>query len=524
MGNTINIVSEVSEITVTPELVTVTVVPEEQTIVVGDGPQGPAGPGVPAGGLEGQILVKSTDTDYDTQWIDNDAYRVIERVKCGVPVTKGQAVYVTGATGANVVVGLAQANSEATSSKTLAIAAETGTTNDFIKVVLVGAVEDINTAGATAGDPVWLSPTTAGGLVFGVANKPSAPNQLVYMGVVVRAHANQGAIQVHIVNGFELEELHNVSISTPSSGQVLTYNGSLWTNAAPAGDITAVSVSSPLTGGGTSGAVSIGFDQSAQNTTNDVRYARLGATNAFTVGGHTITNAAAAVVPLTIQAVTGQTASLTEWKNSAGNVAAQITSYGAARFADLRINTTSFLGTLAVAAGSATTVGAVIRGAASQTANLTEWQNSSGTILGRVDSVGSGFFAYINSGGAVSGAQYTGQTASAATVGMRLRGIAGQTANMVEIQNSSGTILARVDSAGIVYGAQVRTTSNLALLTEASSGGSITLARPTAALSNPGANVGRIYFRDGTNAGTLKLVVLAGTAGAETTILDNIPQ
>ena len=33
-----------------------------------------------------------------------------------------------------------------------------------------------------------------------------------------------------------------------------------------------------------------------------------------------------------------------------------------------------------------------------------------------------------------------------------------------------------------------------------------------------------MYYRDGTNAGTLKLVVRAGAAGAETTILDNIPQ
>jgi hypothetical protein len=34
----------------------------------------------------------------------------------------------------------------------------------------------------------------------------------------------------------------------------------------------------------------------------------------------------------------------------------------------------------------------------------------------------------------------------------------------------------------------------------------------------------RLYFLDGTNAGTLKLVVKAGAGGAETTILDNIPQ
>jgi hypothetical protein len=115
-------------------------------------------------------------------------------------------------------------------------------------------------------------------------------------------------------------------------------------------------------------------------------------------------------------------------------------------------------------------------------------------------------------------------TRAAGNIGAIIRASASQTANIQEWQSDTGGILARVDSAGVLYGAQVRTVSSLALLTEASSGGSITLARPTAAFSNPGANTGRLYFRDGTNTGTLRLVVRAGAAGAETTILDNIPQ
>ena len=34
-----------------------------------EGPQGPAGPGVAAGGTTGQMLVKSSDADYDTEWV-----------------------------------------------------------------------------------------------------------------------------------------------------------------------------------------------------------------------------------------------------------------------------------------------------------------------------------------------------------------------------------------------------------------------------------------------------------------------
>jgi hypothetical protein len=43
---------------------------------------------------------------------------------------------------------------------------------------------------------------------------------------------------------------------------------------------------------------------------------------------------------------------------------------------------------LGVVSREATTVGVVVRGAASQSANLTEWQNSGGTAVARVDSSG----------------------------------------------------------------------------------------------------------------------------------------
>lgn len=32
------------------------------------GPVGPSGPGLPSGGSQGQIIIKSTSTDYDTEW------------------------------------------------------------------------------------------------------------------------------------------------------------------------------------------------------------------------------------------------------------------------------------------------------------------------------------------------------------------------------------------------------------------------------------------------------------------------
>jgi len=113
---------------------------------------------------------------------------------------------------------------------------------------------------------------------------------------------------------------------------------------------------------------------------------------------------------------------------------------------------------------------------------------------------------------------------SATEKGVVVRGFASQTANLQEWQNDTGTLLAKVDSNGVVYGATVRTANSNVALLERNAGGELSLAKQTAATTNPGTGYGRIYLRDGTNAGTLKLVIRAGAAGAETTILDNIPQ
>jgi hypothetical protein len=181
---------------------------------------------------------------------------------------------------------------------------------------------------------------------------------------------------------------------------------------------------------------------------------------------------------------------------------------------------------LGVIAGAATTVGAVIRGAASQSANLQEWQTSAGTANTYVGSAGqirtSVSIRSVSMDAVTS--QLGIQSGNALTPTAILRGFASQTANLQEWQNDGGTALARVLSDGQLVSSAINTSNNYVRLLEANSGGTLQLTRMTAAAGNPGANVARLFLRDGTNAGTLKLVVRAGAAGAETTILDNIPQ
>lgn len=216
-----------------PEFVEIILQPQEDEIVINIIEPN----GLPAGGLTGQVLTKQSDTDFDVYWTEN--YSVTSNVEqyvknqTGTTLYKGQAVYISGSTGDNSIVSLAQANSEMSSSKTLGILKQNLLNGEHGYVVTEGLLEGINTNSANVvGDPIWLSPTTAGGLVFGLANKPVAPNHMVYLGIVLRKQTNNGKIYVHVQNGFELQELHNVLITSPQNNNILQYDSSvsLWKN------------------------------------------------------------------------------------------------------------------------------------------------------------------------------------------------------------------------------------------------------------------------------------------------------
>jgi len=183
-----------------------------------------------ANGTSGQVLSSNGAT---VSWVnagESVASDVQNEVKAGVAINKGQAVYVTGADGTNIIVGLASNTTEATSSKTLGLLNATVAINGFADVVQIGKLAGLDTSLATVGDPVWLG--TNGNLIYGLANKPYAPAHLVFIGIVTRVNANNGEIFVTVQNGFELNEIHDVDLKTdvPINGDVLGYDGTLWVN------------------------------------------------------------------------------------------------------------------------------------------------------------------------------------------------------------------------------------------------------------------------------------------------------
>ena len=146
-----------------------------------------------------------------------------------------QVVKVVGATGQRLSVALAQADSSLNSAVTLGVVTETINADQEGFVTTNGQVKEINTTGSLQGetwndgDVLYLSPTVAGQLT---KNRPSAPNKEVVVGFVEYAHANHGKIFVKVDTGLSLNEVDDVTLTTPANNDVLAYNSAtqVWEN------------------------------------------------------------------------------------------------------------------------------------------------------------------------------------------------------------------------------------------------------------------------------------------------------
>lgn len=147
----------------------------------------------------------------------------------GVALTDGQIVYISGAQGNRVAVKLALATTDGTSAGTFGMVTEPISIGGQGFVTILGTVNGLNTSSLTEGAIVYLSPTTAGAYT---TTKPVAPQHTVTLGYVQRVHATVGSIYVKVDNGYELDELHNVLITSPTGGNLLAYDqtNAVWKN------------------------------------------------------------------------------------------------------------------------------------------------------------------------------------------------------------------------------------------------------------------------------------------------------
>jgi hypothetical protein len=194
-----------------------------------------------AGKRQGAIRYSAADSSVytwsGTQWIKlggaaaSDTATVVKAYVTNaeaITITKGQVVYIFGASGDRASVKLAKNTSDTFSSKTLGIVRADIAAGQAGWVTTQGQVSGINLGAYTAGDILWLD-SVAGGFT---KTKPVAPYHSVFVGVVERANAGNGLIYVKPQNGQELGELHDVKLTSPTNNQVLAYTAAtdIWEN------------------------------------------------------------------------------------------------------------------------------------------------------------------------------------------------------------------------------------------------------------------------------------------------------
>ena len=147
--------------------------------------------------------------------------------RTGATLNKGDVVYLSGSQGNRITVAKALATSDPTSANTFGIVAESIADNQSGYVITEGLITGLNTSSLTQDSAVYLSGTTAGALT---STKPQAPIHGVYIGVCVKTNAGSGEVFVKIRNGQELDELHDVQITSPVDKASLYYKSSegLW--------------------------------------------------------------------------------------------------------------------------------------------------------------------------------------------------------------------------------------------------------------------------------------------------------
>lgn len=113
----------------------------------------------------------------------------------GSAISNGDVVYVSGASGNNPEMSLAKADLISTSECTIAVATEEILENQQGYYTTFGKVREIDTSSFPAGSIVYLSDSVAGGMTL---TKPSAPSNVVEVGIILNQNVNEGILNVNI--------------------------------------------------------------------------------------------------------------------------------------------------------------------------------------------------------------------------------------------------------------------------------------------------------------------------------------
>jgi len=245
--------------------------------------------------------------------------------------------------------------------------------------------------------------------------------------------ANSGNIVVNADN----IDLATVTKTTPTGSAGTSFVQSIASDSY--GRVTNVTTAS-INVGTTAGTIAAGNDSRITNA------AQINAANTFTTGPQTI-SPATDVKGIVVKASSGQTANLLEFQDAASGTLSYFSSSGTLAFGSGTIISNANGRGLFITS-SAAAVPITARGASGQTANLQEWQNSSGTATSYINSSG-GIQVNTSSISGVSGRAYF-ETTLTTSVPITARGAYGQSVSLQEWQDSNGGVLADINATGAI--------------------------------------------------------------------------
>ena len=360
------------------------------------------------GGTTGQVLSKTTNADMDFTWINNDQGDL-------TAITAGSGISVTSPTGPipTVALDLTSAN--------IFTAAQTAT-----RFIVTGSTVATNGVYLPATNQLAFSTNSTARMFVSATGEvsigSSAPavarsllvNKTLTGSTVAYSTINNGAVQSDVTS-------------------VARYNITFPTTAAAA--FTLAELTSYY-----AGSVNVGATSTVTNQYGFYCEPLSGATNNYSFVG-------------------GTASGTNRWNaymsGTAANYFAGQTTVGST---SLTLGSGSVAQQFGVVSSSATNIVEVIRGAASQTGDLVQYQTSAGVILAKITSggtVSAPVFSSINLGKALlqmEGADNAVniQTNGAANVGLTVLGAASQTAELTRWRNSSAATLTSITAAGTI--------------------------------------------------------------------------
>jgi hypothetical protein len=184
---------------------------------------------------EGQLAWDTTEQTLNlgmtggvTQQIGQEIYYIIQAQEA---ITNGRVVAFAGVVGGTILAKHANTSDAGFESQyVMGVATQDIAINEKGYITAFGKVNDIDTSSYSNGAILWLSPNTEGLMT---TTAPSAPNPKVIIAACLLAStppATNGRLLVRPTWEPKIDNLENVTIATPTTGQTLVYTGNIWQN------------------------------------------------------------------------------------------------------------------------------------------------------------------------------------------------------------------------------------------------------------------------------------------------------